>query len=111
MDSGSCLPGDYYARLDSEGELSSATRRISADWSGLSGSVDAVLNSPDGQGLYVFKGHQFWIYTVGNNSNPVLSPGYPKEISREFEGLPNDLETVFFCSGNTYAIKGNVEKI
>ncbi len=100
-------------RLDPERFLISATSQISDDWSGLSGRVDAALYLANSQEFYVFKGDQFWIYTTSDNqdSNPVLLSGYPKDISEEFEGLPNDLETVFFCSGNVYAIKGNVSRV
>ncbi len=101
--------------MDPDGFLAQATRLISNDWPELSGRVDAVLNSSDGQRLYVFKGHQLWVYIYPRSdtgySTPIPLPGYPREIRREFKGLPNDLDTIFFSSGNTYAIKGNVVKV
>ena len=55
---------------------------------------DFSLRRTNGR-TYFFKDSQYWRF-----SNQTLDPGYPKEISRGFEGIPNNIDAAFVWSGN-----------
>jgi len=87
---------------------------------GLPNDLDASINPPAqyqyfringrwyrrqtvGERVYFFKGSQVWKFMAGGPA-----AGYPKPISEEFPGLPNDLDAAFVWSGNNryYFFKG-----
>ncbi len=61
--------------------------RPNTDWSGLPGSVDATFFNPADGMTYIIKGGQ-----VGKYRNKRIQSGYPKSLSAEFSGAPDDTE-------------------
>ncbi len=61
-------------------------------------NVDAALSLPDKK-IYYFKGDEFWLWG---------SMGYPKKISEEWSGIPNDLDSAFYWThtNKAYFFKG-----
>jgi len=65
--------------------------------------VDAMLTMTDGGGSYIFKDSRYWKMTDAG-----LAPGYPKQISEGWEGLPDNIDAAFsWKNGKTYILKGN----
>ena len=115
--------GTYYARLDSFGEMRAGyPRRIRDDWQGLPGNLDAALYWREERDVrrvngvwtstvtqesrtYFFKGRRYWRF-----ENMRLLPGYPRQISSGFVGLPDNIDAAFVWSGNdkTYFVKGRL---
>lgn len=54
---------------------------------------------------YFFKGHNYYRF---NDTTLQVEPGYPQSISSFWEGIPDDIDTVFtWSNGYTYFFKGN----
>ena len=50
-----------------------------------------------------FKGNQYWKLT-----DESIAPGYPRSISRDWDGLPGDIDAAFtWTNGKTYIFKGS----
>lgn len=95
--------GDYYWLLTNDGLAKDYPRKISLDWEGLPGSLDAALTWADGK-TFFFKGNKYWRFR-----NKRRDLGYPKLISAGFAGIPDDIDAAFVWSGNgrTYIFKGS----
>ncbi|CAG0883961.1 unnamed protein product [Darwinula stevensoni] len=63
--------------------------------------VDLVVTI--GKETFAFKGDKYWQLT-----ETAVAPGYPKKISDDWPGLPNDIDTAFtWTNGKTYFFKGS----
>jgi len=66
------------------------------------GKVDTTLTMKDG-GTYVFRRSKYWKLT-----DTGVAEGYPRQISDDWEGLPNNLDAAFsWKNGKTYFLKGS----
>ncbi|KAM4795407.1 hemopexin [Rhinophrynus dorsalis] len=71
---------------------------INETWGGLSGPVDAAFRihnkkEPlEHQRMYLFKGSQVWSFFDGK-----LLAGYPRPISQQFPGIPDQLDAAVEC--------------
>ncbi|CAH2301450.1 Hypothetical predicted protein [Pelobates cultripes] len=71
---------------------------INETWGGLDGPVDAAfrVHSKEQplahQRMFVFKGSQVWSFFEG-----LLVPGFPRNISLEFPGVPDNLDAAVEC--------------
>lgn len=92
--------GLHYWQIKNEG-LAGSPGKISRDWDGLPGNLDAALTWSDGK-TFFFKGDKYWRFF-----NKRREPGYPKLISAGFAGIPNNVDAAFVWSGNgkTYFFK------
>ncbi|KAM9319628.1 hemopexin [Gastrophryne carolinensis] len=74
------------------------TRRINETWEGLTGPIDAAFrkNNPnqplEHHRIYLFQGSRVWSYLEGQ-----LVSGYPRPISEEFPGIPDELDAAVEC--------------
>ena len=77
-------------------------RYIAADW-GLPRNLDAAFTWTNGK-TYFFKRSLYWRY-----SNQTQDEGYPKLISKGFDGIPDNIDAAFVWSGNgkIYFFKGS----
>ena len=59
----------------------------------------------EGESLLVFQGSRVFKFNVEDKS---LAPEYPRKISDEFPGLPNNIDSAFEWGGNgkLYVTKG-----
>ncbi len=66
-------------------------------------SVDTIFSTGNGN-YYVFKGSNYWRLT-----NDAVAPGYPRKISRDWKGLPDNIDAAFTWTDNekTYFFKGS----
>ncbi|XP_060082565.1 matrix metalloproteinase-16-like [Ylistrum balloti] len=94
--------GTYHYRLNKLGIEKGYPRKISTDWKGVSGPVDAALTWENGY-TYIFKGKYYWKF-----ENRRLIYG-PKRIVFGFRGVPNNLDAAMVWGGNgkTYFFKGD----
>lgn len=54
--------------------------------------------------IYIFSGSDYYRY---NESTRALDPDYPRPISTNWEGLPDDIDGAFrYANGVTYFFKG-----
>merc|ERR1712110_483053 len=66
------------------------------------GKVDTTLTMKDG-GTYVFRRSKYWKLT-----DTGVADGFPRQISDDWEGLPNNLDAAFsWKNGKTYFLKGS----
>ncbi|KAI2810198.1 calcium ion binding [Blomia tropicalis] len=95
--------GNYYWRVEANGIADGYPKRISTDWDGLPGNLDAALTWADGK-TFFFKGNKYWRF-----KNMRMDKGYPKAISTGFAGIPDNVDAAFVWGGNgkTYFFKGN----
>lgn len=95
--------GEFYWKILSNGIADGYPRRISDDWGGLEGNLDASLTWSNGK-TFFFKGGRYWRFT-----DRAMDAGYPKLLSVGFEGVPDMLDAAMVWSGNgkTYFFKGN----
>ncbi|XP_076309995.1 stromelysin-3-like [Tachypleus tridentatus] len=95
--------GDFYWNINFTGVVDGYPRRISDDWGGLPGHLDAAFTGSDGN-TFFFKDHKCWRFW-----NKRMASGYPKEISLEFQGIPNNVDAAFTWNGNgkTYFFQGD----
>ncbi|XP_027206190.2 matrix metalloproteinase 1 isoform X2 [Dermatophagoides pteronyssinus] len=95
--------GDYYWRIETNGIADGFPRRISTDWDGLPGNLNAALTWADGK-TFFFKGNKYWRF-----KNMRMDKGYPKLINTGFAGIPDNVDAAFVWGGNgkTYFFKGN----
>lgn len=65
-------------------------------------AIDAITRTEDGN-TYVFKGQYYWQIT-----NEGLANGYPAKISRDWDGLPGNIDAALTWSdGKTFFFKGD----
>lgn len=65
-------------------------------------AIDAITRTEDGN-TYVFRGQHYW-----QIKNEGLASGYPAKISRDWEGLPANLDAALTWSdGKTFFFKGD----
>ncbi|XP_070572236.1 stromelysin-3-like [Ptychodera flava] len=103
--------GEIYWRL-TDGHVDAGYPKLIKDyWSGLKGNFDAVVTASNYwfwrmsgmQGkTWFLKGSLVWRF-----ENNIMDPGYPKRITDEFHGLPDNIEGAFEFDGNgqTYFFK------
>jgi len=79
-------------------------RRISEDFGGLPGDLDAAFTWSANGKTFFFKGSQYWRF-----SDMTLDSGYPKRISEGFSDIPDRPDAAFVWSGNgkIYFFKGS----
>ncbi|KAM4044290.1 hemopexin isoform 3-T4 [Anomaloglossus baeobatrachus] len=71
---------------------------INESWAGLTGPIDAAFRNhnekkpQEHQRTYLFKGSLVWSYFAGK-----LVTGFPRLISQEFPGVPDDLDAAVEC--------------
>ncbi|XP_018428422.1 PREDICTED: hemopexin, partial [Nanorana parkeri] len=74
------------------------TQWINETWQGLTGPIDAAFRNHnqerplEHQRIYLFKGSQVWSYFEGR---PVA--GFPRLISQQFPGVPDNLDAAVEC--------------
>ena len=102
-----------YWRLTDESIANGYPRRISRDWDRLPSNLDAAFTWTNGK-TYFFKGSKYaipvlfsWSHTFIMNpnrywrfTNQDMDDGYPKEIEKGFEGIPNNVDAAFVWTGN-----------
>eukprot|EP00091_Calanus_sinicus_P013120 TRINITY_DN2921_c0_g1_i4.p1 TRINITY_DN2921_c0_g1~~TRINITY_DN2921_c0_g1_i4.p1 ORF type:complete len:357 (-),score=75.37 TRINITY_DN2921_c0_g1_i4:64-1134(-) len=76
--------GDNYHLVGNS--VDSGPRKISEDWPGLPGNIDAALTWKTVNDTYFFKGDQYWRFT-GQSPHQ----GYPKSLSN-WPGLPSNMD-------------------
>ena len=100
--------GRHYWKLTDSGIASGFPRKISDDWEGLPGNVDAAFTWKNGK-TYFFKGDRYWRYSASPLGK--LDRGFPKEISRGFDEIPANVdaalvwaknEKIYFFKGSNY---------
>ena len=66
-------------------------------------SFDTIFHTGDGS-YYVFKGSNYWKLTEDS-----VEPGYPRKISEDWPGLPNNIDAAVTWTDNqkTYFFKGS----
>ncbi|XP_077307424.1 hemopexin [Lithobates pipiens] len=99
-------------------------KRINETWQSLTGPIDAAFRNHnqehplEHQRIYLFKGSKVWSYFEGK-----LVAGFPRLISEEFPGIPDDLDAavechkgecrtdsvLFFKDGKVYVYSSNVD--
>ncbi|KHN87112.1 Matrix metalloproteinase-16 [Toxocara canis] len=86
--------GDFYWRLNEKSFDSGYPRRISHDWSGLSGPIDAAVTDSDGDFYWRLNEKSF-------------DSGYPRRISHDWSGLSGPIDAAVTDSdGDSYIFKG-----
>ena len=86
--------GDIYWKLNDVMVEVGYPKRISDEWEGMPGDLDASFTWTNGK-TFFFKGTKFWRFSQGK-----MDRGYPKKISTSFPGIPNDLDAALLWSGN-----------
>lgn len=94
--------GDFYWKVVPKGIAKGYPRRISDDWDGLPGNLDASFTRSNGK-TFFFKGTKFWRFT-----DRKMDDDYPKLLNARFKGIPSGIDAAFDWSGNDkiYFIKG-----
>lgn len=100
------LKGDNFWKLTDDSVADGYPKRISSEWKGLPGNLDAAFTYKNGK-TYFFKGKQYWRY-VGSK----MDGNYPKDISEGFTGIPDNIDAAMVWSGNgkIYFFKGTQVK-
>ncbi|KAG8201982.1 hypothetical protein JTE90_027454 [Oedothorax gibbosus] len=95
--------GNHYWEIEETG-IVDGPRKISDDWDGMPGNIDAAMTWTNGK-TYFFKNDVYYRFR-----NQDMDPGYPKSIQTEFKGIPNNIDTAFVWSGNgkAYFFKGDI---
>ena len=63
-------------------------------------TIDSIITTSEG--TYTFKGDMFWKLTPDS-----IAPGYPKPVSKFWDGLPSDIDASFtWTNGKSYFFKG-----
>ncbi|VDK28590.1 unnamed protein product, partial [Anisakis simplex] len=65
-------------------------RRISGDWNGITGPVDAAVTDADGD-TYIFKGDQYWLL----DKRATIYEGYPRLIRDGLVDMPSNIDAAF----------------
>ncbi|XP_043228035.1 stromelysin-3-like [Amphibalanus amphitrite] len=100
--------GDYW-RLTDIAVAEGYPQRIADRWGGLPDDLDdAMVYTPRRNSkelVFFFKGDKVWRMT----NLPTVDEGYPKLISEEFQGIPNDIDAAFTWKRNKkiYFFKGD----
>uniref|UniRef100_A0A914ZEM2 Peptidase metallopeptidase domain-containing protein n=2 Tax=Parascaris univalens TaxID=6257 RepID=A0A914ZEM2_PARUN len=79
--------GDFYWRMNERSFDEGYPRRISQDWGGISGPIDAAVTDSDGDS-YIFKGEQYWLL----DRNGKVYEGYPRFISAGLVDMPSNID-------------------
>ena len=78
----------------------------SKTWNGVPDDIDEILLWGGNWGIYFFKGSKYYRY---DGVNKVIDPGYPRDISAGWQGIPNDIDAAFTISSDvTYFLKGDL---
>ena len=96
---------DYWELTDDAVKMDGSwPKRISDDWDGLPGNIDAAVTWPDNGMTFFFKGSEYWKF-----KNKRMQGDYPKKIREGFKGVPNDVDAAFVWGGNgkIYFFKGD----
>ncbi|KAF7996625.1 hypothetical protein HCN44_002271 [Aphidius gifuensis] len=95
--------GDYYWKMIDGKPISEPPQLISSYWQGLPGNIDAAFSLYD-RYTFFFKGTKFWRYL----DDKVDGNYFPREISQDFPGVPNDIDAATISSKNgiIYFFKG-----
>ncbi|GAU98818.1 hypothetical protein RvY_09911 [Ramazzottius varieornatus] len=102
---GYLFSGECYWAISSMGEVLLPGRKISADWGGVPGNLNAALTPSWANGrTYFFKGSWYWRVTERK-----IDSGYPKLIRSSWGGIPDDIDAAFQWGKNsrTYFVKRN----
>ncbi|XP_037018756.2 vitronectin [Artibeus jamaicensis] len=90
--------GRYCYELDEEAVKPGYPKLIRDVW-GIEGPIDAAFTRINCQGkTYLFKGSQYWRFEDG-----VLEPGYPRNISKGFEGIPDNVDAALALPAHSYS--------
>ncbi|XP_044001576.1 matrix metalloproteinase-19-like [Aphidius gifuensis] len=94
---------DYYWKMIDGKPISEPPQLISSYWQGLPGNIDAAFSLYD-RYTFFFKGTKFWRYL----DDKVDGNYFPREISQDFPGVPNDIDAATISSKNgiIYFFKG-----
>jgi len=105
------LYGEQPAKTPSPPETST-TLRPSTDRGEVEGSdvelcnnasIDSIVTLNDGA-TYAFKGDAYWKLTDDS-----IAPGYPKSVSKDWQGLPAKVDAAFtWTNGKTYIFKDSL---
>jgi len=95
--------GNQYWKFDGQkNQIVSGPVSIS-QWPGIPESLDAGVSVySSGGATYFFKGNQYWKYI---DSSDALAEGYPRLISENWKGIPNDVDGAFESFGDIYFFK------
>jgi len=111
--------GSEFGIIDMNGVIAGYPKNISLVWAGLPSDIDAAMvwsqegtTDPPGfipLSVYFFKGENCYHFTFIKGQGFVLTPGYPRNISMDFPGIPGNLDAAFVWSGNgkPYFFKGD----
>lgn len=58
-------------------------------------NVDAAFVLSLNQKLYIFKGENYYRFSILSNNDYILDNGYPQRISSKWRGLPSSVDAVF----------------
>ncbi|XP_022365239.1 vitronectin [Enhydra lutris kenyoni] len=90
--------GRYCYELDEEAVRPGYPKLIQDVW-GIEGPIDAAFTRINCQGkTYLFKGNQYWRYEDG-----VLDPGFPRDISEGFKGIPDNVDAALALPAHSYS--------
>jgi len=65
--------------------------------------IDVIVTDKEGR-TYVFQGHEYWVLDQAGG----LQPGFPRRISDDWPGIPNNLNAAFsWTNGKIYFFKGS----
>ncbi|CAG7816597.1 unnamed protein product [Allacma fusca] len=93
----------FYLMYPDIGRLDANGRTIGSIFKTVDNNIDAAFGSSNGY-TYIFKGEKYWRFR-----DFTLSQGYPKTISEQFPGIPNDIDAAFEWPKNKriYFFKGD----
>ncbi|KAJ1186321.1 hypothetical protein NDU88_003104 [Pleurodeles waltl] len=95
--------GKYFYELDEKKARDGYPKLIQDVW-GIPGPIDAAFTRINCEGkTYIFKGGEYWRF-----DNGVLDPGFPRNISRGFDKIPNDIDAAFAVPAKDY---GSSERV
>ncbi|XP_004635479.1 vitronectin [Octodon degus] len=90
--------GQYCYEIDETAVRPGYPKLIRDVW-GIEGPIDAAFTRINCQGkTYLFKGSQYWRFEDG-----VLDPGFPRNISEGFDGIPDNLDAALALPAHSYS--------
>lgn len=95
--------GKYFYELDEKKARDGYPKLIQDVW-GIPGPIDAAFTRINCEGkTYIFKGGEYWRF-----DNGVLDPGFPRNISKGFDRIPNDIDAAFSLPAKDYQSRERV---